>query len=359
MNNKLQEIKRRIISPSTSIIEALKYMDQNEVKLLFIIDSECFLGVLSIGDIQRAIIKGISFETQVSKILREKIITSSVDENIDQVKSKMLTYRAECMPVLDSERNLVNVYFWEEIFPLEQQRRTSNITIPVVIMAGGKGTRLKPLTNIIPKPLIPIGEKPILEVIIDKFNKLGVTNFYLSVNYKQDMIKMHFDNINFKPYELSYFTEDKPLGTAGSLYLLKDIIKTTFFVSNCDIIIEQDYREIFDYHTGNSNQITLVATIKNIKIPYGTVVSGENGELVTLKEKPDLTYMINSGMYILEPDVLDLIPENSFFNITDLIEKVKAIGGKVGVFPVSEKSWLDIGEWAEYQKVLEYDIFKS
>ncbi|MGB3468290.1 MAG: sugar phosphate nucleotidyltransferase, partial [Cyclobacteriaceae bacterium] len=159
-------------------------------------------------------------------------------------------------------------------------------------------------------------------------------------------------------YNLSYFKEDKPLGTAGSLYLLKNKINTTFFVSNCDIVIEQDYREIYEYHKENGNLITLVASIKSSKIPYGTVESGENGELVNLKEKPELAYMVNSGMYILEPSILKYIPENMFYNITDLIDRVKNDGGRVGVFPVSEKSWLDIGEWPEYQKVLEYSGYR-
>lgn len=358
MNDKRKKIEERIITPSSSILDGLKHMDQHGVKLLLVIENGRLLGLLSIGDIQRAIIKTIPYETPIKDILRKEIIISSSNESSDEIKRKMLKYRLECMPVLDQLENLIDVFFWEDVFPVDLQRISDSISLPVVIMAGGKGTRLKPLTNIIPKPLIPIGEKPILEVIIDKFNLLGVKDFYLSVNYKQEMIKFYFDNVEHKPYNLTYFTEDQPLGTAGSLYLLKDKISTTFFVSNCDIIIEQDYREIYNYHKTNKNLITLVASIKNTKIPYGTVISGENGELVSLKEKPDITYMINSGMYILEPSVLSMIPENKFYNITDLIENVKRDGGKVGVFPVSEKSWLDIGEWAEYQKVLEYNGFK-
>ena len=219
-------------------------------------------------------------------------------------------------------------------------------------MAGGKGTRLKPLTNIIPKPLLPIGEKTILETIMDKFMDIGCSAFYLSVNYKADSIRHYFDTLERNNYTISYFKEDKPLGTIGSLFLLKRIINQTFFISNCDIIIEEDYSEIYKYHKANSNEITIVAALKHYPIPYGTIETGENGKLITLTEKPELTFKINSGMYILEPHLLLEIPNNSFYHITDLIEKVKKRKGQIGVFPVSEKSWKDIGNWSEYKEMI-------
>ncbi len=142
--------------------------------------------------------------------------------------------------------------------------------------------------------------------------------------------------------------EEKPLGTAGSLSLLKDKINESFFVSNCDILINQDYSEILEYHLSNKNEITIVAALKHFSIAYGTIETGENGQLVKLIEKPELTLKINSGMYILEPNLLNEIPENQIFDITDLISKLQKEKRKVGVFPVSEKSWIDIGDWKEY-----------
>jgi NDP-sugar pyrophosphorylase family protein len=215
-------------------------------------------------------------------------------------------------------------------------------------MAGGKGTRLKPITNILPKALIPIGESTILEHIMDRFAGIGCLNFHLSVNYKADMIRHYFKALNHPDYKISYFEEEKPLGTVGSLYLLKGKINQTFFISNCDIIIEEDYGEIYNYHKENKNEITIVAALKHYPIPYGTIETGNNGILLSLSEKPELTFKINSGMYILEPHLINDIPENTFYHITDLIDKVKSEGGKVGVFPVSENSWQDIGDWDEY-----------
>jgi NDP-sugar pyrophosphorylase family protein len=243
------------------------------------------------------------------------------------------------------------VYFWEDVFIETKPHPVQQFDLPVIIMAGGFGTRLKPLTNVIPKPLIPIGEKTIIENIFDRFAVHGSNRFYLSVNYKADLIKYYLENLNLE-HEISYFIEDKPLGTAGSLSLLKGKINSTFFVSNCDIIIEQDYSEILKYHQENKNEITIVAALKNYAIPYGTIETGNNGQLLSLKEKPELTFKINSGMYILEPSLLDEIPTNEFFHITYLIEKIKLRNGNVGVFPVSEGSWKDIGEWDEYWKMI-------
>jgi NDP-sugar pyrophosphorylase family protein len=172
------------------------------------------------------------------------------------------------------------------------------------------------------------------------------------VNYKADLIQFYLDSLGEKDYHVNLFNEDKPLGTAGSLGLLQEQLTTPFFVSNCDILIDQDYSAVYDYHKTHRNELTLVASLKQYNIPYGTLESGVNGELISLKEKPELTFMINCGMYLLEPHLLKEIPENTFFHITHLIEKIKERDGKVGVFPISEKSWIDIGEWPLYSKFL-------
>jgi NDP-sugar pyrophosphorylase family protein len=218
-------------------------------------------------------------------------------------------------------------------------------------MAGGKGTRLAPLTNVYPKPLIPIGEKTIVETIMDKFVAHNCHDFYMSVNYKADSIKNYFDFINNPEYNIHYFQEDKPLGTAGSLRLLKDKINSTFFVSNCDILIEEDYSEILNYHRSNNNELTVVAAVKTLSIPYGTIITGENGILESIEEKPTLSFKINTGLYILEPSLLNDIPDE-FYHITHLMEKLKTQGRRVGVYPISQNDWKDMGEWTEYLRMI-------
>jgi len=346
------KVKSLLVAPDTSLKEALAHMDKIGYKLLiFIDDQQKFKGLLSIGDIQRAIIANYSLDEPALNFVREGLITARPDMTEAMIKAEMLKHRLVYMPVINADNKIERVIFWEDILQ-EESHLFPKLGLPVVIMAGGFGTRLKPLTNVLPKPLLPYGDKTILESIIDRFKKFGCVNFDISVNYKADFIQFYFDRIKDKDYNVNLFSEDAPLGTAGSLRLLKDKLKTTFFVSNCDILIEEDYSAIYNFHKEHNHELTLVASLKNYRIPYGTIESGNNGELIDIKEKPELSFMINCGLYILEPHLLSEIPENTFFHITHLMEKIKGRGGKVGVFPISEKSWIDIGEWQFYSKIL-------
>jgi dTDP-glucose pyrophosphorylase len=346
-----EKIQNRKIDKASTVLQAMKQMDKERVKLLFVFDNSQFVSILTIGDIQRAIINNANLNDAMSTIVDRNKVYAGINESLEQIKEKMLHLRAECMPILDSAGNLVDVCFWQDVFEENKDIHTTKLNIPVIIMAGGQGTRLKPLTNIIPKPLLPIGDKTILEIIMDKFVQVGCDDFYMSVNYKSDILQYYMQNIPTK-YDIDYFKEDKPLGTIGSISLLKGKINTPFFVSNCDILIEQDLGEIYKYHIDSKNDITIVTAIKTYKIPYGVIEAGENGQVVNLSEKPELNYMINTGVYILQPEMIDEVPEGEFFHITDLIEKIRKKGGNVGCFPISEGSWTDIGEWNEYLKLI-------
>ncbi len=346
-----KKILKRKIHIKATLLESLKLMDSIDKKLLLVFDGDRFVNVLSVGDIQRAILNNVSLESSVEKILRKNTRVAKITDNFEQIKAQMKQFRMELIPVLDNMGNLVKVYCWEDVFGEEVKQTKDQLGLPVVIMAGGKGTRLKPLTNVIPKPLIPIGELTIVEEIMNRFVDYECNEFYFSVNYKAETIKHYFKQLSNKNYKINYFSEDKPLGTAGSLYLIKDKIKTTFFISNCDIIINEDYSEILKYHKKNNNELTIVAALKHYPIPYGTIETGDAGVLISLIEKPELTFQINTGFYILEPHLLNEIPENTFFHITHLIENIQKRKGKVGVFPVSEGSWTDIGEMESYLKL--------
>ncbi|WP_233072494.1 nucleotidyltransferase family protein [Motilimonas eburnea] len=338
------------ISTNCSLLMALNKMDAIKKKLLIIKDEYGkFLTLISIGDIQRSIIKGHNLNDTLSEIKIDEKITATTKDSDERIKSLMTSMRADFMPVLNGDRDLYSVVFWEDVAENDEIYPRTKNNIPVVVMAGGKGTRLKPLSNVIPKPLVPIGEKTILEEIIHRFKNAGTEDFYLSVNYKKEMIKYYLESVG-ESESIEYFSETEPLGTAGSLSLLKGKLNSTFYVTNCDILIDQDLSELYSYHVENKNEITLVAAMKQISIPYGTVLSGKDGLLEGMQEKPDLSFKINAGVYILEPHLLDEIPKDQFYHITDLIEKVRRRAGRVGVFPISEKSWLDIGEWPEYIK---------
>lgn len=344
-----ERIKDYIIAHDLPLIASLKQMDRIGSKILIVLKNNKFRGLLSIGDVQRAIIKNIGLDVKIESILRENVRVAHLNDNFDEIKLRMINKRVELMPVVDDNSNLIDVYFWDELMTEIAPEPKFKFNLPVVIMAGGEGVRMRPLTNVLPKPLIPLGEKTIIENIFEKFSKYGCMDYYVSLNYKAELIEYYLQQQNLKQ-NICFFQEIKPLGTAGSLSLITNKINSTFFVSNCDIIIEQDYSEILEYHRENNNEITIITAFKHFSIPYGIVETGENGELDNLIEKPELTFKINSGMYILEPHLLKEIPKDTFFHITQLIEIIKKRKGKVGVFPVSEKSWIDLGDWSEYIK---------
>lgn len=349
---KASKLKAISIDGDVSIRDAFAKMDSDNVRLLCVLVGDSYHGILSAGDIQRAIIANKSLDTFVKEVLRtEGVRLAHESDDFESIKKLMLEFRTEFMPVLNDEGELVDVHFWDDVFTHEKPDK-GQIDLPVVIMAGGKGTRLKPFSNILPKPLFPLGDKTIVETIMDKFHDVGCRRFLFSVNHKADFIKSYFDQLEDLEYNIQYFKEEKPLGTAGSLNLIKSQISGTFFVSNCDIVIDADYSEFLDYHREQGNEITMVVSLKHIKIPYGTVETGEGGQVTNLTEKPELTYMINAGLYLLEPHLLEEIPVGEFYHITELIDAVRARGGRVGAFPISEKSWCDIGEWAEYKRTL-------
>ena len=330
----------------------MKLMDMIMVKTLFVFNEAHFKGIITLGDIQRAIIKNIDLKESVSRILENNKVYGYLAEGEDSIKEKMHKMRAEVMPILNEQGELIDVWFWNSLFEKTELTQREKINLPVVIMAGGKGTRLKPITNVIPKPLVPIGDKTILETILDQFEEIGCTKFYMSINYKADFLKYYLCQLDHK-YDIEFFQEDKPLGTIGSVSLLKGRINTPFFVSNCDSINEQDYRDVYDYHQNNQNDLTIVTMVKSFKIPYGVIETGEDGLMVALSEKPELTYQVNTGVYILNPSCIDEIPQGEFFHITHLMERIKKRGGRVGCFPVSEHAWKDMGEWPEYLKMID------
>jgi len=339
-----------LIDRNSKIFHALQQMDDVGRKLLIVIDESSYYGLLSIGDIQRAIIKGVSLDKSIHNILRNDVVVAREGEDLEQIKKYIHKERTEYMPIVSSSGKIVNVLFWEDLFDTSKKPGKRKLEIPVLIMAGGMGSRLKPLTNVLPKALIPIGEKSIIEQIMDSFKEYGCDHYYISINHKAELIRYYFANLETYYGKIEYIQESEFWGTAGSIGLAKDIISQTFFVSNCDILVDQDYADILDYHLLNKNEITVVAAILNIKVPYGVLNTNSDGFLQSITEKPELYYKINTGLYVCEPSVLPNIPPNQVFHITELIEGLLNQGRKVGVFPISEQSWTDMGNWDEFLK---------
>lgn len=343
------EIDKLCIRQDRTIIESIKQLDQTGYKILLVVDEERLIGVITDGDIRRWILKNGDFNVSVKQMMNTNPVCL-LEKDIKKADALMKARYIEAIPIVDIEKKVKNVVFWNERFD-QNLNYLNKIELPVVIMAGGKGSRLYPYTKIIPKPLIPIGDKTIIERIIDSFKVYGCNDFYLTVNYKKAIIKAYFEELD-RNYKISYVEEEKFLGTAGSLGLLRGKVDKTFFLSNCDILVDVNYSHVLKQHKKNRNLITMVTSLKNYILPYGIIKTNEEGRIIDLKEKPELNFQINTGLYIVEPDVLEDIPKDEFIHITDIVNNYIACGKKVGVYPVTEKAWMDMGEIKEMEKML-------
>jgi len=344
----MKNTKQYIISDSFSIKETLKQMDIALANTLFIIKNGILTGSVSSGDIRRALLKEINLTDPVSTIMNASPVYVNEVFEWDIVKQLFIDKKISAIPILNHSRQLIEVILRKDIFE-EKDDIHPQINLPVVIMAGGLGSRLDPLTRVIPKALIPIDDKPIIEIIMDEFHKYGMKDFTISLHHKSKMIKAYFQE-HESNYHISFIKELTPLGTAGGLKSLQNKIKTPFFVSNCDILVKTDYSDIAASHEKGHYSLTMIASMQHHIIPYGICKLNKNGSLKNIDEKPEYDFLVNTGMYVLNPEVLEYIPENKMFHMTDLIDTLKQNGHNIGVYPVSEKSWIDIGQWEKYRE---------
>lgn len=347
---KIEQLENYIIFPNNTVVEAMQKIDSNGRGILFIVDElHKLLGVATDGDIRRWIIKTGKLNAKIETVMNPKP-KYIFRKNINEAKKYMDENSITAIPVITSKGVISDIIFSNTEYSAEKNREKKLKSVPVVIMAGGKGTRLYPYTKILPKPLIPIGDIPIMERIIDKFRDFGVIDFYATINYRKNMIKSYFTDTE-KDFEIKYVEENQPLGTAGSLRLIEEDFEQPFIVTNCDVLIHADYEDIYRYHIESENELTIVAALKNIVVPYGVISTSENGIVKSMEEKPKLSYFINTGMYILNPAVKNDIPQNTFYHMTDLTEKLLKANRKVGMYPISEDSFLDMGEFEEMHRM--------
>jgi len=347
-------MKNITVKPDINIRQAMKTLTQSGKKCLVIIDEKkTLLGTLSDGDIRKAILKGASVGDSILDIYHPKpTVLVEGKYSIENAKNIFIQNKFDLIPVVDERGKLVDIILWGTVFKNGNNRKNEKMDVPVVIMAGGKGTRLGLFTKILPKPLVPIHEKPIIEHIIERFTDVGVDQFILTINYKARIMKAYFEELN-PNYSVDFVEEHKPLGTAGSLKFLENKFDKPFMVTNCDIIIEIDYRDLYEFHQKNNYDITLVASMKNYTIPYGTCELNGEGHLKQINEKPEYDFLVNTGLYTINPDVLHLIPTDKLYHITHLIEDAQKSGKRVGVYPIDDEAWIDVGQWADYQKVVD------
>lgn len=337
------DIETLFITEERSVLEAMKLIDATARQILLVAENNKLKAIITDGDIRRHLLRGGKLEDKVKDIANynPRFI---YEKDKDKSRELMKKWSILSLPVVNEKLEIQSIVFLNGY----EIGRNYSVSAPVVIMAGGLGTRLYPYTKILPKPLIPIGEIPITEHIINQFMEYDCNEFHFIVNHKKNMIKAYFSEVE-KDYKIEFYDEDIPLGTGGGLSLLKDKVETTFFFTNCDVLIRANYKEIYDFHKQNGNMITIVAAFKHYTIPYGIINMDSNGEIAAMIEKPEYSFLTNTGFYVVEPEVVYRLEGDKAIGFPDIIEQQKSLGEKIGVFPVSERCWLDMGQLEELE----------
>lgn len=347
-----EELKNLIVAKGTLLSDAMAKLDANAKGILFVVDEqECICGAVSDGDIRRWLLKTGQLNAEIVHLMNKNPKTLFKNQ-VDDARKYFQEYQVRVLPVIDAGHCIVDVISDKDFDSIVAVKHGGLESVSVIIMAGGKGTRLYPYTKVLPKPLIPIGDIPIVERIIDRYHQFGVTDFFMTVNYRKNMIKSYFSELE-TDYQIEFVEEEKPLGTAGSLNLIQRKFAGPVFVANCDVLIQADYADMYAYHKSSGNAITIVTAMKNDVIPYGVIYTKEDGVIDKMVEKPTHSYLVNTGMYIINADMIGLIPEGTFFHMTHMTDKAMELGMKVGMYPVSEDSFLDMGQLEEMKRMEE------
>ncbi len=340
------DIQRFIGLDILSLSEAMQKIDQNGHRILFLIDDDGVVkGSISDGDIRRFLLSGGELTGRAIDAANKAPHLASSEEG-----AKRLYHSGNytVIPIVDRGNRIIDIYLCKDGEVKTKMHRKLNA--PVVINAGGRGTRLEPFTRVLPKPLIPVGELPIIEHILREYQTYSCKEFHIIVNYKRDLMKAYFAD-NEEDYGIKWYDEEKPLGTGGGLSFLRGKLKSTFFFANCDALLTANYADILDFHKENGNAITMICAYKSFNIPYGVVEMSIDGEIEDMREKPMMSFLTNTGIYVVEPRVIDYIKDDEAIDFPDIVKRVKDNGEKVAVFPISENDWMDMGQLSELEKM--------
>ena len=337
------------VEPKITISKALDTLKKKGERCLVVIDKhKKLLGTLTDGDLRVAILNGVDLKKTIDGLYNKKpkTIDFSQVKNFALIKKIFTKYSIDVIPVLNNKK-VCGIIYWSEFFKNEEIEKNF---IDVVIMAGGKGTRLLPFTKVLPKPLIPINNKPIIDHIIDSFQNFKIKTFWLSLNFKSKILKTYL-NSSSKKIKVKFLTEKKPLGTIGSLSLLPiDDISENFIVSNCDILVNTNINELYEHHKNQKAYLTIIVVKKKFKIPYGSCDINQNGVLNKIQEKVENNYFVNTGFYVFNKKIINLIRKNLKLDFNELVNILKKKNKKIVCFPIEEKNWSDFGNWSQYNE---------
>jgi len=339
----MTEIRKPELSPNATIREALSIIDEGAIRFAVVVDPDSkLLGTITDGDIRRAILNGYNLDDSIENIYFRNPVTVTIDTPKDEIVRLCTSKKLYQIPILDHEGHILSIAVLDELL---QPRSHPN---RVILMVGGLGTRLRPLTQTTPKPMLHVGGKPILQTIVERFAASGFTNIVMCVNYKSHLIKEHFGNGEKFGVSIEYIEEKERMGTAGALSLLKERPEEPFFVMNGDLLTNIDFENMLEYHLKHEAAATMTVREYDLQIPYG-VVNIENGNVTSIEEKPVQKFFVSAGIYMLSPESLDFIPPNSFFDMPMLLNRLIDEGKKTVSFPLREY-WLDIGRMEEYER---------
>lgn len=342
--------RKASVGIDSTIRETLETIDRGATNIALVVDSnDRLLGVVTDGDIRRGLLKGVTLDDPVSKVYSSNPIVASFSADHASINRIMEQHDLHQIPVLDSHGKVVGLKCIDDLLHVQ---KIDNL---VVLMAGGQGARLRPMTEDCPKPLLRIGGKPILQTIIENFLQYGFHRFVVSLNYKASMIKDYFRDGNDFGVSIQYIEEHKPLGTAGAIGMLKEKIDEPIIVMNGDLMTKVNFRSMLTFHEESHAFATMGIREHNIQVPYGVVFT-EGESIVRIEEKPVRSFFVNSGIYVLSPEGLDYITPNEFLDMPTLFEKIICNGKRVCSFPIMEY-WLDIGHKHDFERaVSEYPV---
>lgn len=339
----MRSVENIKLTPASSIREALEIIDSGAMQIAIVVDeNDRLIGTLTDGDIRRGLLNNLSLDGNIESIIFRTPTVATLSDTKEEILQKALGKKLHQIPIVDDEHRVIGIKEIEELVRPHVKANT------VVLMVGGLGSRLRPLTKDTPKPMLKVGSKPILQTIVEKFAQYGFVNIVMCVNYKSHVIQDYFGDGSAFGVNIEYVLEEQRMGTAGALSLLRSVPKEPFFVMNGDLLTNINFEHLLDYHVSQNAMATMCVREYDFQVPYG-VVNIDDGKITSIVEKPVHRFFVSAGIYMLSPQVLAIIPKDQFYDMPTLFEALIQEDKKTISFPIREY-WLDIGRMEEYER---------